>query len=202
MQFRLFALAIASLAIASAATAQIRFQPYVGYGFRPGVDLEESIAEDETVAKGGIIVGLGVVVPVMPGALGFDLSVRPSVETVIIGGEEVGGLEFSQSALQANLDLLAQFAPPMSPFAPYAGVGAAFGSFSGDLEDTGDVSDTAFGANVLAGARFGGGFIAPFVEARYTLMSISPEDEDGTEIDPDNSIGGGLSILAGASIGI
>ncbi len=209
-------LGLALFLSAPTASAQVRFLPYVGYNTSAGVDIEESFDSGNAETTGGFLVGVGVEFGLTPGFLPLQLKVRPSVETVFLSGEEVEEsgvtLDASQNLLQANLDAIAEFAPPLSPIAPYAGVGLAYAAYSFETEaefdgdtETEEVDDSAFGVNLLGGVRFGGGFVAPFVQARYSLLTIRPGESDlgeGEDFDEDEDIDGGLSIMAGVSIGL
>ncbi len=221
MRSLLTALALASIvllgtALAPAAHAQIRFLPYVGYAFGGGYDFEEfegTDPGDDLPETGGIVVGVGAEFPVTPGFLPIGIKIRPSAETVFLSGYEEGDVEASQNLTQVNLDVVADFSPPMAPFGVFAGAGGAYAMYSGEV--TGDlggggsisqeIEDSALGINLFAGARFGGGFIQPFVQGRYTMMTLQPgEDElpEGDEYPEESEISPGLSIHAGVSIGL
>ncbi|MDX1438332.1 MAG: outer membrane beta-barrel protein [Rubricoccaceae bacterium] len=182
----------ASLCFASAAEAQIRFLPYVGYATNQGYDFEAS--PDDTAP--GFLVGVGAETSLTPGLLPVGLKARPSVETAFVsGGEVVPGTETSTSTLRAGLDLIVDFSPPLSSFGVYAGAGVAYMSYKATAEGFDDLTGSAVGASVLAGARFGGGFVAPFVQGRYTVGAPTPDD---FSVELENSI----AVQAGASIGL
>jgi len=214
MRLLLSALAFASLLIASSASAQVRFLPYVGYSFGGGYDFddfENNDPGDDLPETGGVLVGVGAEFSVTPGFLPIGIKIRPSAETTFLPGYEEGDVEASQNLTQVNLDVVGEFSPPMAPLAIFGGVGAAYamynGEVTGDLGGGGTISqevdDSAFGVNLFAGARFGGGFIAPFVQGRYTLMTLQPgEDNFDGDFPEENEISRGLSILAGVSIGL
>ncbi|HLA63255.1 MAG TPA: outer membrane beta-barrel protein [Rhodothermales bacterium] len=208
MRASLLSLALLAALAAPAASAQIRFLPYIGYNLSAGIDPEATGTELESA--GGFLVGVGVEFGFAPPMLPVAIKIRPSVETVFLPGGNLGDLggiqrsgavaepgDISQSYFQGNLDLIGEFSPPLAPVAAYVGVGAAYGSYSLEIEDVGDADDTAFGVNFLAGVR-GRGFIAPFLQARYTMMSLDPGESD----DDDDDVNQGLSIMAGASIGL
>lgn len=214
---------------AQQAQAQFRFLPYVGYNTSAGYDLDGILeAEDEVLPDptGGILVGVGAEFPIalIPT---LSLKLRPSVETVFLSGDDasmnVEGVqieaEASQSLYQFSGDVILEFAPPLSPIVPYAGVGLTYltysldldfeGSFGGESADFNtETSGSALGANLLAGVRFGSGFASPFVQVRYSLADPSPDEavEDGETIELDLSdderIGNGFSIMAGISFGL
>jgi hypothetical protein len=216
MRSLLTALALASVMVASSASAQVRFLPYVGYTFGGGYDFEEFESTDEgedLPETGGILVGVGAEFPVTPGFLPIGIKIRPSAEAAFLPGHEEGEVEASQSLTQINLDVVGEFSPPMAPLAIFAGAGAAYAMYSGeasiDLGEGGTISqeidDSAFGLNLFAGARFGGGFITPFVQGRYTMLTLQPGEDnlpDGDEFPEENEISPGLSIHAGVSIGL
>ncbi len=217
---KLLLLLLAALALAPAAQSQIRFLPYVGYNLNAGYDFE-SFFEDEDAEKfdtrGGFIVGVGAEFALTPGILPFAVKLRPSVETVIVPGydetiRESGvevTAEVSQSLFQLSGDVIAELSPPLSPVIPFAGVGLTYVTYSEDEsfradvlgevdEESNSTDGSAFGVNLLGGIRFGGGFVAPFVQARYSLADPTPDEAE----EADNNIGNALSILAGVSIGL
>lgn len=216
MRSLLSAIALASLGLASSASAQVRFLPYVGYTFGGAYDFDEFDSTDpgdNFPETGGILVGVGVEFPVTPGFLPIAVKLRPSAETVFMSGYEEGDVEASQNLTQLNLDVVADFSPPMAPLAIFAGVGAAYAMYNGEVSgDLGggttisqEIDDSAFGLNLFGGARFGGGFIQPFVQGRYTMMTLQPgEDEipDGDNFPEENELTPGFSIHAGVSIGL
>jgi opacity protein-like surface antigen len=216
MRSLLTALALASAFFASSASAQVRFLPYVGYAFGGGYDFEEFESTDpgdDLPETGGFLVGVGVEFPVTPGFLPIAIKIRPSAETAFMSGYEEGDVEASQNSTQINLDVVADFSPPLAPLGIFAGAGAAYAMYNAEVKgDLGggttvsqEIDDSAFGLNLFAGARFGGGFIQPFVQGRYTMMTLQPgEDElpEGDEYPEESEISPGLSIHAGVSIGL
>ena len=218
MRSLLSALAVASLFLAPDASAQVRFLPYVGYTFGGGYDFDEFVTNppdpgDDVPETGGFLVGVGAEFPVTPGFLPIGINIRPSVEAAFLSGYEEGDVDASQSLTQINLDVVGNFSPPMAPLAVFGGVGAAYalfnGEVTGDLGGGGSISqeidDSAFGLNLFAGARFGGGFISPFVQGRYTMLTLQPGEDlldDGEEFPEENELTPGLSVHAGVSIGL
>ena len=191
--------------------------PYVGYNLNAGYDGDNLITDDteaETLdTQGGFIVGVGAEFALTPGILPVALKVRPSVETVFVPSAEgtfsdfegAFTVEATQTFFQASADLIAELSPPLSPVIPYVGLGLTYVTYELELSasDLGSSSSettdgSSLGANVLGGVRFGGGFVAPFVQARYSLADPSPDEFE----DADIEIGNGFSILAGVSIGL
>lgn len=197
-------LAIALPLTAQRAAAQFSLIPYLGYNLSAGLDPEADDIDDRV---GALLVGIGAEFD-LPFQGGIALKVRPSVETYFLPGEEFEefGLtvDVSQSRLQVNGDVIAEFSTA-GTLAPYVGAGVAWSSYGFEVEgcfedecETDDMSESGIGLNLLGGARFGSmGFGAPFIQARYTMLSIDFEDED---LDLNGlSVMGGLMIPLGAT---
>lgn len=179
-----------TLSLFSTAEAQVRFLPYIGYATNLGYDFEPN-PNDPT---GGFIVGVGAETNLSPGILPVRLKARPSVETGFVsGGEVFPGTSTSTSVFRASLDLLVDVSPPMAPLGVYTGAGVAYMSYKASADGLEDLTGSGIGVNLMAGARFGGGFITPFVQGRYTLGSPQPDD---TSVELGNSI----AVQAGTSI--
>ena len=192
MRTSLFLLVAAAFCLASTADAQIRFLPYIGYGTNLGFDFSAS-PDNPT---GGVLVGVGVETSLTPGILPVSLKVRPSVETAFVsGGDVVTNTSTSTTAFRAGLDLIVDISAPMAPVGFFAGAGATYMSYKATADGFDDLTGSGIGANLLAGVRFGGGFISPFVQGRYTLGSPSPDELSIT-------LGNSFSVQAGASIGL
>ena len=185
----------------STVDAQIRFLPYIGYATNVGYDFEAASTAD--AVTGGIIVGVGTEFGLTPGILPVALKVRPSVETTFLSGDTVDGVDISESTFRGNMDLIVDFSPPMAPVGVYAGAGVAYMSYKASDGTDEDASGSAFGVNLLAGARFGGGFISPFVQGRYTIGGPTPDefmsDMTGTN---DTELGNSIAVQVGVSIGL
>ena len=207
MRYSLLLAAFVGLFAASAAVAQVRFLPYVGYQTNAGYDFEEEDVED--AVTGGFLVGVGVEFGLTPGILPVNIALRPSVETLLLSGEDNvngTGVDASQSSFRASLDAIANFSPPLSPVGVYAGVGVTYVSYNAEVAFAGldeDVDGSAIGANLILGARFGSGFIQPFVQGRYSIADPTPdelqEDEQGTD---ELELGSSIAVQAGVSIGL
>jgi hypothetical protein len=207
---------LAFLLAAPQADAQVRFLPYIGYQTNAGYEIDEDAeVADFGETTGGFLVGVGAEFGLTPGLLPIGLAVRPSVETAFLSGfdEEVDGTQFeiSQDLLRVNLDLIGSFSPPLAPVGIYAGAGVTYVSYNSETSIDGDVVDedddgsdgSAVGANLLAGVRFGGGFISPFIQGRYSLANPTPdalqEEETGTD---ESELGNSFAVQAGISIGL
>jgi len=199
MRIPLLLAALVGLFAASTVDAQVRFLPYVGYQTNAGYDVEEEDFED--AKKGAFLVGLGADIGITPGVLPIGVSFRPSVETLIIGSEEVNGIDTNQSGFRASLDAIGDFAPPLSPVGVYAGVGVTYVTYNIEVTPI-DFDGSAVGANLILGARFGGGFIQPFVQGRYSLADPTPDELDEDTTGEDSNLGNSFAVQAGVSIGL
>ncbi len=155
---------------AQRAQAQFEFVPYLGYNF----DAEN------------LLVGVGAEFNFLPGVAPVNLSLRPSIEYLFTddGGLDELGIDVSTTALQINADVMAELSPPAANLGFFAGAGLALGYASVSIEDESE-SDTEFGLNLLGGVEFGGDFVTPFVQGRFTLGN-----------------GDALSILGGIKLGL
>ena len=208
-----FLLLVAAFLLAAPhADAQVRFLPYIGYQTNAGYDFSDDF--DDVDRTGSFLVGVGAEFGLTPGILPIGLAIRPSVETAFIAGEsfeEAGDeFEFSQNLLRFSLDAIGSFSPPLAPVGVYAGAGVTYISYSSETSLNGEVFESdddedgsAIGLNLLAGVRFGGGFIAPFIQGRYSIADPTPdalqEDELGSD---DLELGSSFSVQAGVSIGL
>ncbi|WP_412062816.1 hypothetical protein [Rubrivirga sp. IMCC45206] len=152
-----FAALLAAVALtAPVASAQLAVLPYAGY------DLEAP----------NPLVGLGVEIG-LPTAAPVALAVRASGEFVVPAEFDRDGRVFNKEVLQGNLDVVASFGAGVAR--PYVGAGVSFVSLELDTADDDavegdlDSSSRSVGGNVLAGATFGSGLIAPFAQARASI---------------------------------
>ncbi|NNF58015.1 MAG: outer membrane beta-barrel protein [Rhodothermaceae bacterium] len=200
MRTSLLLTAIAALLLmAPRAEAQLRFMPYIGYATNIGYDFD---ADDAT---SGFLVGLGTEFSLTPGILPVALKARPSIETAFIGGSTVAGADASQDVIKANLDLIADFSPPLAPIGVYAGAGVTYMNYSATADNSPDLDGSGFGANLLAGAHFGGGFVQPFIQGRYTIGSATPDNPqlfDAGLAGTAGDLGNSFAVQVGASIGL
>ena len=188
------------LLMAPRAEAQLRFMPYVGYASNIGYDF------DADGATGGFLVGLGTEFSITPGILPIALKARPSVETAFISGGTVAGADASQDVIKANLDIIADFSPPLAPVGVYVGAGATYMNYNASADSrAADLEGSGFGVNLLAGAHFGGGFVQPFIQGRYTIGSATPDTPtvfDGGLAGTAGDLGNSIAVQVGASIGL
>ncbi|MEL7170082.1 MAG: outer membrane beta-barrel protein [Bacteroidota bacterium] len=194
--FTALTLALCVSFAAPQAAAQFVLLPYLGYNTGTGFDTDSNDFND---TAGGFLIGVGSEFP-LPLEAPVVLVIRPSVEVVLLPGEEEGGDEFKQTYFQINGDVVAKFAQP-SGFTPYAGAGIAFGilTTSSDIGgSSNDESGSGFGFNVLGGVEFVDAlpFGSPFVQVRYTFLEVEFETS-GIEINKDS---GGLAIVGGVAI--
>lgn len=151
---------IAALSGLNRAEAQAVVMPHVGYDF----DMES------------FFLGVGTEFNIGVEDLPFGLAIRPSAEYYLgeSESETFMGTTYSasSSALQFNGDLIAEFVPATEGIGFYGGAGLAVTMFrySVDMPGMGSDSDTntELGLNLLGGAQFGVGGLAPFVQARLT----------------------------------
>lgn len=127
--------ALAAVALAAPASAQVSFVPMVGYD----IDYEAAM------------IGLGFEFALPQNAVPLTVAVRPSVEYLFLGdGSDLG---IDQSVFRVNGDLIGRFGQSGRALSPYAKAGLALevASF-----DTGTVSDTntEVGLNLGAGAEY------------------------------------------------
>lgn len=199
------------------ALAQPFVLPYVGYTLSAGYDNGASylaLETDDLDTQGGVVLGLAVDIPVLPGRFPIALSVRPAVETALVSGETVtfaGGesVELSQRFWQAGVTFVGDVPVGRSPVAPYLGLGLTYARYSADFDTAGgaavvgsaSVSAWALAPNLAAGVRYGGSYgrrrVAPYVEARYRFATPSPTFSDER---PGENIDNGFSVVAGARI--
>jgi opacity protein-like surface antigen len=202
----------------ASAQTEISVTPYAGYNTAAGYNVDfdqlytgdyegedaedviENAADEVSSVQGGLLVGVGADIALPYGGESFDLTLRPSAETVFISGneytDEEGDEEIntttSQNYLQFSGDLLAEFnsVGPAS-VTPYAGAGLTYARHTGEATeeftdyddgevDEGDsysdsesVTGTALGINLLGGTRFPGvvQFGVPFVQLRASVAN-------------------------------
>lgn len=195
---------LATPLLADRAAAQVALIPYLGYNLSAGLDPE---AEDEDDRAGAFLVGIGAEFG-LPLQAPVAIKIRPSVEYMFLPGaketEDDFSFEYSQSRLQVNGDVIAEFGGG-GAVAPYAGAGVAWSSYNMEAKgcfddecESEDDSESGIGFNVLGGVRLASlGFGAPFVQARYTILTIDPEGPGDVELN-GISIMGGLVIPLGA----
>jgi len=212
-------LVIGAMALVAAfsvpAAAQISITPYIGYTLNAGFDTEfdDFDSDSEAQTEGAFTIGLALDVPFTTTGT-MRLGFRPSFEYLFLSGvsesftENGFSFEFSldQSRYQINGDVVAEFLN-MGNVRPFVGAGVAFVSYSATFEVTGNfngeqfsesdsASETAVGLNLLGGAVFGTGRIAPMVLARFTLADPTPDEFE------DESLGNAFSIQAGVRINL
>ena len=153
MKRLLLLLALPLFAPSALAQGGIALKPYLGYNLEDGA---------------GLLVGIGTELAAPFDLGGLVLSIQPGIEYHFL--DDAPGVDVSYIQLDGNL--VASFATPGAPIAPYAGAGLAVGFSSVDIEGIGSDSSTDLGLNVLGGAEFPGalGFGSPFAQARLTLV--------------------------------
>lgn len=190
-------------ALAVPAAAQFSLMPYVGYNLSAGMSVDP---EDEDARRGAFLVGLGAGIG-LPMTGPVDISVRPSIEYLFLSGDTFSeeGLQFdvSQSRLNFNADVVAELSTP-GAVTPFAGAGFAWTSYrvSGEFCFMGECAsfsdtETGIGFSILGGIELGTlGFASPYVQARYTILSLSSEGDFNEESIDLNA----LTISAGLVI--
>ena len=123
-------LAAAGFLFVAPAQAQIGFAPLVGYDF----DYEAPT------------VGLAFELPLTPGILPLQASIRPSAEYIFVDSD-------GASAFRVAGDLIGRFRAPGVPFAPYGKAGVVVERISVDVGSESD-SNTEIGLGIGAGAAF------------------------------------------------
>lgn len=147
----LHALALGAALLAAPASAQISFAPLLGY------DID---AEALTL---GVAFELGTTLPSLP----LQPSIRPSVEYLFIGDEEILGTTVSTTAVRVDGDLIGRLAATPQ-FQPYVKLGPTIEFVSVDVNGQSD-SNTEVGLNIGGGLEFS----RAFVEAALGLGDIS-----------------------------
>lgn len=150
--------AVAAFAIpflAPRAEAQFTVIPMLGY------DLDAE----------ALFVGLGTEFDLPIGGIPFPVVLRPSVEYYFMESNEF----FDYSLFAINGDLIAELAPADGGLGFFAGAGLAvlLASFSSDVPNVPNSSDTDIALNLLGGIEFDTGSLSPFVQARLRLGSGS-----------------------------
>ena len=214
---RLLPTALCALLVGSVCAAptraQVRALPYAGYALNAGLDVERVFSAPRPLdATGGVLVGIGLEVPLLTGRFPFTLKVVPTAEIVFVPGatdefEGFGAVEVSQRLVQLGGTFVAEFTVPGTPLSPHVGLGLAYARYAVSFEERGDVDvvgDTevrgwALGPALVGGVRFGAGRIVPLVQVRYSFTDPSPSFDT---VRAGSEIGDGVAAVLGVSIGL
>ena len=164
-----------------AGSIRVEAAPIVGYG----LDVPNQVGDRGSLSTGALVhLYLGLF-----DSERVELILNPDFEYYLTDIDDV-------TALQADLNLLLGIAP-LWHIMPYAGLGVALTSVSGDDAFSGVTDGTNIGLNVLGGLRLGRGPIHPFFQVRYTAFdhNLYFEDEVTAEIGDGFGVQGGILFL-------